>query len=69
MTYSRYESISLPQTEDGKYMAKHYADDMENAKMVVTMQETTTSIKVMGRFMGEIPDEFVAKLRALDGET
>ena len=68
MTYSRYESVSLPQTEDGKYMAKQYKEDMENALMTVSIENTTTSIKVIGRFMGEIPDEYVAKLRELDGE-
>lgn len=68
MTYSRYESVSLPQTEDGKYMAKQYKEDMENALMTVSIENTTTSIKVIGRFMGEIPDEYVAKLRESDGE-
>ena len=68
MTYSRYESVSLPQTEDGKYMAKQYIEDMENALMTVSIENTTTSIKVIGRFMGEIPDEYVAKLRESDGE-
>lgn len=69
MTYSRYESVSLPQTEDGKYMAKQYKEDMENALMTVSIENTTTSIKVIGYFMGEIPDEYVAKLRETDGET
>lgn len=69
MTISRYESVSLPQTEDGRYMAKQYAEDMENAKMTVSIENTTTSIKVIGQFMGEIPDEYVAKLRETDGET
>ena len=68
MTYSRYESVSLPQTEDGKYMAKQYAEDMENALMTVSIENTTTSIKVIGRFMGEIPDEYVTELRKKDGE-
>lgn len=68
MTYSRYESVSLPQTEDGKYMAKQYKEDMENALMTVSIENTTTSIKVIGRFIGEIPDEYVAKLRESDGE-
>ncbi len=69
MTLSRYESVSLPQTEDGKYMAKQYAEDMENALMTVSIENTTISIKVIGQFMGEIPDEYVAKLRESDGET
>ena len=68
MTYSRYESVSLPQTEDGKYMAKQYAEDMENALMTVSIENTTTSIKVIGRFMGELPDEYVTELRKKDGE-
>jgi len=67
MTFSRYESISLPQTENGRYMAKMYADDMKNAKMTVVTEETTLSIKVVGRFMGEIPDEYVTKLKEMDG--
>ena len=67
MTFSRYESISLPQTENGRYMAKMYADDMKNAKMTVVTEETTLSIKVIGRFMGEIPDEYVSKLKEMDG--
>ena len=67
MTYSRYESVSLPQTENGRYMAKMYADDMKNAKMTVVTEETTLSIKVIGRFMGEIPDEYVSKLKEMDG--
>ena len=67
MTFSRYESISLPQTENGRYMAKMYADDMKNAKMTVVTEETTLSIKVVGRFMGEIPDEYVSKLKEMDG--
>lgn len=69
MTYSRYESVSLPQTDDGRYMAKQYAEDMENAMLTVSIENTTTSIKVIGRLMGEIPDETVAKLREMDGET
>lgn len=70
MTFSRYESVSLPQTDDGRYMAKRmYAEDMKNAGMTVSIEETTTSIKVIGYFMGEIPDEYVAKLREMDGET
>lgn len=69
MTFSRYESVSLPQSEDGKYMAKQYAEDMENALLTVSIEQTTTSIKVIGQFMGEIPDEYVAKLREMDGET
>lgn len=67
MTFSRYESVSLPQTENGRYMAKMYADDMKNAKMTVVTEETTLSIKVVGRFMGEIPDEYVTKLKEMDG--
>ena len=70
MTFSRYESVSLPQTDDGRYMAKRmYAEDMKNAGMTVSIEETTTSIKVIGYFMGEFPDEYVAKLREMDGET
>ena len=68
MTFSRYESVSLPQTEDGKYMAKQYKEDMENASMTVIVEETTTSIKVIGRLMAKIPDDYVAKLREMDGE-
>jgi hypothetical protein len=68
MTFSRYESVSLPQTDDGRYMAKQYAEDMENAMLTVSIENTTTSIKVIGRFMGEIPDETVAKLREMDCE-
>ena len=67
MTFSRYESVSLPQTENGRYMAKMYADDMKNAKMTVVTEETTLSIKVVGRFMGEITDEYVTKLKEMDG--
>lgn len=67
MTFSRYESVSLPQTENGRYMARMYADDMKNAKMTVVTEETTLSIKVIGRFMGEIPDEYVSKLKEMDG--
>lgn len=67
MTFSRYESVSLPQTENGRYMARMYADDMKNAKMTVVTEETTLSIKVVGRFMGEIPDEYVTKLKEMDG--
>ena len=70
MTFSRYESVSLPQTDDGRYMAKRmYAEDMKNAGMTVSIEETTTSIKVIGYFMGEIPDEYVTELRKMDGET
>lgn len=69
MTFSRYESVSLPQTEDGRYMAKQYKEDMENARMTVSVEETTTSVKVTGQFMGEIPDEYVKRLREMDGET
>ena len=68
MTISRYESVSLPQTTNGRFMAKQYKEDMENALMTVSIENTTTSIKVIGRFMGEIPDEYVAKLRESDGE-
>ena len=69
MIFSRYESVSLPQTEDGKYMAKQYAEDMENTKMTVSIENTTKSIMVIGYFVGEIPDEYVTKLREMDGET
>ena len=69
MIFSRYESVSLPQTEDGKYMAKKYAEDMENVKMTVSIENTTTSIRVIGYFTGEIPDEYVAKLIEMDGGT
>lgn len=69
MTFSRYESVSLPQTEDGKYMAKQYAEDMENALMTVSIETTTTSIKVIGYFAGEIPDKYVTELRKMDGGT
>lgn len=69
MTISRYESVSLPQTEDGRYMAKQYAEDMENIKMAVSIEETTTAIKVIGYFVGEIPDEYVTKLREMEGES
>lgn len=69
MIFSRYESVSLPQIEDGKYMAKQYAEDMENVKMTVSIENTTTSIRVIGYFAGEIPDEYVAKLREMGGET
>ena len=68
MTFSRYESVSLPQTDDGRYMAKRmYAEDMKNAGMTVSIEETTTSIKVIGYFIGEIPDEYVTTLRKMDG--
>ena len=63
MIFSRYESVSLPQTKNGKYMAKQYKEDMENVSMTVIVEETTTSIQVIGRLMAEIPDEYVAKLR------
>ena len=64
MTFSRYESVSLPQTDDGRYMAKRmYAEDMKNAGMTVSIEETTTAIKVIGYFTGEIPDEYVTELR------
>lgn len=68
MIFSRYESVSLPQTEDGRYMAKQYKEDMENALLTVSIENTITSIKVIGQLMGEIPDETVAKLREMDGE-
>jgi hypothetical protein len=35
--------------------------------MTVVTEETTLSIKVIGRFMGEIPDEYVTKLKEMDG--
>lgn len=69
MTFSRYESISLPQTTNGRYMAKQYKKDMESKSMTVIVEETTTSIQVIGRLMAEIPDKYVAKLREMDGET
>lgn len=69
MTISRYESVSLPQTTNGRYMAKQYAEDMENAGMTVTTEQTTTSIKVIGRFMGELPDKYISRLRKMDGGT
>ena len=68
MVFSRYESVSLPQTEDGRMIAKMFADDMKNIMMEVTTKETTTSIKVEGRFTGEVSDEFVEKMRKWYGE-
>ena len=54
MTFSRYESVSLPQTEEGRIMAEMYANDMKNAGFEVRMQHTSTQIKVIGEFMGEV---------------
>lgn len=69
MTISRYESVSLPQTTNGRFMAKQYKEDMENALMTVSVERTTTSIKVIGYFTGEIPDKYVTELRKKYGET
>ena len=69
MTYSRYESVSLPQTEDGRIMAKMWEDDMKCAGFETQVRETTTQIKLVGRFMGEVSDEFVEKMRKWYGET
>jgi len=59
---SRFESITLPQSDNGQFMAKLYADDMKNAGMDVCTKNTTTSIVVSGDFYGDLPDDYIAQL-------
>lgn len=63
MIITRSDVITVPQTEDGLFMAERYKKDMENAGMQVQIEQTTTMITVRGFFTGDLPDDYVRKLR------
>ena len=63
MIMTRREIITLPQSEDGMFMAERYANDMKNAGMEVKRKDTTTAIVIEGVFIGDLPDEFIAKIK------
>ena len=63
MIMTRREIIILPQSEDGRFMAERYQKDMVNAGMKIQRDDTTLSIKIEGVFIGDLPDEFIAKIK------
>ena len=64
MLISRFERIVLPDTEDGKFMANQYADDMRNAGMDVNVgMEDSGCITVYGHFLGDFDDEIVKRMK------
>ena len=63
MTIVRSETVTLPNTPDGRFMAEQYKEDMENVQMSVSVKTTTTTIEVCGIFAGDIPDDYVKKLK------
>ena len=64
MIIARSEKVILPNSEDGKFMADHYANDMLNAGMEVSVEASTTgTITVNGHFVGELKDDFVLNLK------
>lgn len=63
MIIARSEKVVLPNSDDGKFMADQYANDMLNAGMEVSVEASTTgTITVNGHFVGELKDEYVRKL-------
>ena len=62
MTIVRSETVTLPQTDEGRFLARHYKEDMENEHMFVTLSNTTTTIVVYGIFTGDIPANYVKRL-------
>ena len=63
MIMTRREIITLPQSEDGRFMAERYQKDMVNAGMKIQRDDTTLAIKIEGVFIGDLPDEFIAKIK------
>ena len=63
MIIARSEKVTLPNTDDGKFMADQYADDMRNAGMEVYVKTKTEAITVNGHFIGDLEDKFVSNLK------
>ena len=69
MIIVRSEVYSMPNTDDGRFIAKHYEDDMKNAGLEVSREETTQTITLLGHFVGDLPDEIIMKMRNPSKET
>lgn len=63
MTIVRSKTVTLPQTDDGRFLAQKYKEDMENEGMFVTLSNTTKTISVFGIFTGDVPDDYVQRLK------
>ena len=63
MIIVRTEIYTVPNTDDGRYVAQQYEDDMKNAGMGVSREETTKSLTLVGRFVGDLPDEIIMQMR------
>lgn len=63
MKYARNERVTLPNTENGRFMAREYKEDMENVGMTVTMETYKEAITIVGYIYGEIAEEYVEKLK------
>ena len=63
MIIARHETITLPNNEDGQFMAPYYMDDMSNAGLTTYSTATTTCIVVHGSYVGDCSEEYIKQLR------
>ncbi len=63
MTIVRSKTVTLPQTDDGRFLAQKYKEDMESEGLYVKVEHTTISITVTGFSTVDIPDDYVQRLK------
>ena len=62
MVVVKNESYILPQTEEGRYMAKVYVDSMKLRGLEIVETNTTHSIKLEGNIVTKFDENFIHRM-------
>ena len=69
MVVVKDESYILPQTEEGRYMAKIYAESMKLRGLEIVETNTTYSIKLEGNIVTKFDENYIHRLMEESNES
>ena len=69
MVVVKSETYILPQTEEGRYMAKVYADSMKLRGLEIVETNTTYSIKLEGNIVTKFDENYIHRMMEGNNES